>query len=309
MTESQPLVSIVTPTRDQGRFIEQTLRSVAGQTYTRIEHIVVDGGSTDQTLAILRSFEASHNLHWWSEPDDGMYQALNRGFARATGEIFAYLNSDDLYFPWSVELAVRSIQAGADLVYGDALLLDDSTGHLQPHFQLPYRREFLLNIGSFAQPATWWRRTLHDRIGGFDETLRSVADLDFYIQATAAGRVTQIREFLALMRRHAAMQTIASASRLQMENAEVRDRYLSPRRPRVASHAIERAIAWERRRAAWIRFVLSASQHEAERPWGRFIDEGVHLDPGRVLLGQLPVVGARLLSGAVSSDRNWRRFA
>ena len=99
-----------------------------------------------------------------------MYQALNRGFARATGEIFAYLNSDDLTFP-SVELAVRSIQAGADLVYGDALLLDDSTGHLQPHFQLPYRREFLLNIGSFAQPATWWRRTLHDRIGGFDETL------------------------------------------------------------------------------------------------------------------------------------------
>ena len=63
--------------------------------------------------------------------------------------MFAYLNSDNLYFPWSVELAVRSIQAGADLVYGDALLLDDSTGHLQPHFQLPYRREFLLNIGWF----------------------------------------------------------------------------------------------------------------------------------------------------------------
>jgi glycosyltransferase involved in cell wall biosynthesis len=308
MTEPRPLVSIITPTRDQGRFIEQTLRSVAGQTYPRIEHIVVDGGSSDDTLAILGGFEASHDLRWWSEPDDGMYQAVNRGFARAKGDIFAYLNSDDLYFPWSVELAVRSLQAGADLVYGDALLLDDATGHLRPHFQLPYRREFLLSIGSFAQPATWWRRTLHDRIGGFDETLRSVADLDFYIRATAAGNVTQVREFLALMRQHAAMQTIASAPRLQKENAAVRDRYVRRRRHGVASRTVERAIAWERRRAAWARFVRSASQHDPERPWGRFIDQGVHLDPARILAGQLPIVGARFLSGAVSSDRDWRRF-
>jgi glycosyltransferase involved in cell wall biosynthesis len=307
MTGPRPLVSIITPTRDQGRFIEQTLRSVASQTYPRIEHIVVDGGSSDDTLAILGGFEASHDLRWWSEPDDGMYQAVNRGFARAQGDIFAYLNSDDLYFPWSVELAVRSLQAGADLVYGDALLLDDATGHLRPHFQLPYRREFLLSIGSFAQPATWWRRTLHDRIGGFDETLRSVADLDFYIRATAAGNVTQVHEFLALMRQHEAMQTIASAPRLQKENAAVRDRYVQRRRHGVAG-TVERAIAWERRRAAWARFVLSASQHDPERPWGRFIDEGVHLDPARILAGQLPIVGARFLSGAVSSDRDWRRF-
>ena len=237
-----------------------------------------------------------------------MYQAVNRGFARANGEILAYLNSDDLYFPWSVELAVRSLQAGADLVYGDALLLDDATGRLRPHFQLPYRREFLLSIGSFAQPATWWRRTLHDRIGGFDETLRYAADLDFYIRATSAGKVSHVREFLALMRQHPAMQTIASASRLHEENANVRDRYV-PRRGRgAASRSVERAIAWERRRDAWARFVLSASRHDdAERPWGRFIDAGVRLDPARVLAGQLPMVGARFLAGAVTSDRDWRR--
>ncbi len=121
MSGHLPLVSIVTPTRDQGPYIEQTLRSVAGQTYPRIEHIVVDGGSTDGTHAILARHAAARGLVWWSEPDDGMYQAVNRGFARANGEILAYINSDDLYFPWSVEVAVRALQAGPDLVYGDAL--------------------------------------------------------------------------------------------------------------------------------------------------------------------------------------------
>lgn len=309
MTATQPLVTVVTPTRDQGRFIEQTLRSVAGQTYPRIEHIVVDGGSSDETHEILRQFESTHDLRWWSEPDDGMYQAVNRGFARANGEILAYLNSDDLYFPWSVEVAVRALQAGPDLVYGDALLLDDASGRLRPHFQPPYRREFLLSTGSFAQPATFWQRSLHERVGGFDETLRSVADLDFYLRATAVGRASRIREFLALMRMHASMQTIAAAPRLRAENAAVRARYRPDDRRAVARRTLERAIAWQARRASWARFVLSASRTgDPDRPWRRFIDDGVRLDPARILVGQLPIVGSRFLSGAVSSERDWRQW-
>ena len=309
MIDPQPLVSIITPTRDQGRYIEQTLRSVASQTYPLIEHIVVDGDSSDDTCAILRRFEDRYDLRWWSEPDNGMYDAVNKGFARSRGHIVGYLNSDDLYFPWSIELAVRAFQTGADLVYGDALLLDDHTGKIRPHFQLPYRREYLLTIGSFAQPATWWRREVHERVGGFDETLRSAGDLDFYLRATATGPVVQIREFLALMRQHPAMQTIAAAPRLRAENDLVRDRYLTQRQRGFVRRSLERAIAWERRRSRWAKFVLSASQDsDPDRPWGRFINEGVRMHHARILAGQVPIVGSRFLVDAVSSDREWRQL-
>jgi glycosyltransferase involved in cell wall biosynthesis len=301
-----PLVTIVTPSLNQGRYLEQTIRSVRGQTYPRVEHIVVDGGSTDDTLEILRRNEDSYDLSWTSEADRGMYDALNKGFGRATGELFAYLNSDDLYFPWTVETAVREYMRGAELVYGDALLVDDDTGHLRPHFQLPVRRSFFMTIGSLAQPATFWRRSLHERLSGFDATLRSAADLDFYIRATRVARCAKVDEFLALMRLHADMQTVAHADRIARENAIVRSRYTSPaaRRPRILA---ERARAWLGRRRQWARFVIaSRTRSSPTRPWGAFLASGVRLAYVRILLGQLPTLGPRALPGAVTSAQDWR---
>jgi GT2 family glycosyltransferase len=312
MTDAAPLVSIVTPTRNQGQFIRQTIRSVRAQTYPEIEHIVVDGGSTDETLSILRASEGWPRFRWISEADTGMYDAAGKGFSLSQGEILAYLNSDDLYLPWSVEAAVEAITRGADLVFGDALLLDDATGTLRPHLQLPYRRDFLLSIGSFAQPATWWTRSLYERVGGLDRRLRTAGDLDFYLRATAAGRTTRLEEFLAVMRQHPAMQTVANADRIQRENADVR------RRARAVSEGetgrrkwggpsikLERARAWVLRRIAWLRLVRSI-RRPARRGegWWRFrAMSRVRVDPRRVVLGQLPIVGSRFLMGAVDVDR------
>src|SRR4030067_3134955 len=92
-----PLVSIITPSLNQGEFIEETILSVKNQTYENIEHIIVDGGSTDDTLNILKKYAGSYRMRWLSEPDNGMYQAINKGMRLANGEILAYLNSDDLY--------------------------------------------------------------------------------------------------------------------------------------------------------------------------------------------------------------------
>ena len=121
-----PLVSIVTPTFERAHFIERTIRSVAGQSYPHVEHIVVDGASKDGTAALLERCATQYNLRWVSEPDRGMYDAINKGLRMARGEIVAYLNSDDLYFPWSVERVVDAFRQdiATDLVYGDALRID-----------------------------------------------------------------------------------------------------------------------------------------------------------------------------------------
>jgi len=309
VTVERPLVTIVTPTWNQGRFIEQTIRSVRAQTYPAIEHLVIDGGSTDDTLSILRASEGWPGFSWMSEPDSGMYDAAAKGFERARGDVLAYLNSDDLYLPWSVEAAVEALTAGADLVYGDALLMDDATGVLRPHLQLPFRRDFLLSIGSFAQPATWWTRELYERIGGLDRTLRTAGDLDLYLRATAAGRTVRLEEFLAIMRLHPAMQTVANADRIRHENDEVRRRALAsggpPGRPaRAPSTTRERLRGWALRRRAWMR-LLGVARHPARpgEPWWRFrAAHRVRLDRRRVLLGQLPLVGSRFLPGALSVD-------
>ena len=95
----RPLFSIVTPTLNRRELLEWTLRSIRGQSYPDLEHVVVDGGSTDGTLALLAEFEGTYPLRWISEPDGGMYNAINKGLRMASGDILAYLNSDDLYFP------------------------------------------------------------------------------------------------------------------------------------------------------------------------------------------------------------------
>jgi len=310
MTGAGPLVSIVTPTLNQGRYIERTIESIRAQTYTRLEHIVVDGGSSDETLDVLRRYEGTYDLRWTSGQDSGMYQAINRGFALAKGDILAYLNSDDLYLPWSVETAVRGLeQAGApELVYGDALLLDEETGRLRPHFQPPFRRAYLHSIGSFAQPATWWRRELLDRVGGFDEELRFTADLDFYLRAADAGRIVRIREFLAVMRLHPAMSTVTQATRIRDENQRTRARRGGAAKPITV---LERMRAWAARRQAWLALTRSAASAAgraraaggdgSEGPWPRFVARGVRIRPLWVVLGLLPGLGNRFQWGAIEA--------
>jgi glycosyltransferase involved in cell wall biosynthesis len=118
-----PLVSVVTPVLNRADTIAGCLASVAAQTHPKVEHIVMDGGSTDETLDVVEAFPARHDLHWVSGPDRGMYDAINNGLKIASGDVFAYLNSDDMWFPWMLEVAVDALQEGADLVYGDLALI------------------------------------------------------------------------------------------------------------------------------------------------------------------------------------------
>ncbi|HVO67352.1 MAG TPA: glycosyltransferase, partial [Syntrophales bacterium] len=104
-----PEVLIVTPSFNRAALIEATIESVLKQTYKNMEYIVVDGGSTDGTLEILEKYRKEGKLKYISEPDNGMYDAINKGFRMASGEILAYLNSDDIYFPWTISTAVDAL--------------------------------------------------------------------------------------------------------------------------------------------------------------------------------------------------------
>ena len=126
MKEELPLVSVVTPSYNKGAFIEETILSVKNQTYPRIEHIIIDGGSTDNTIDVIKKYEGTYNMHWVSEPDNGQSDAVNKGWRMARGEILGWLNSDDTYMPWAVETAVKFLTGhpNVSVVYGNCNIIN-----------------------------------------------------------------------------------------------------------------------------------------------------------------------------------------
>ena len=201
--------------------------SLRCQTFVDYEHIVVDGGSTDGSVELLKSMEGTYPLRWISEPDTGMYNAINKGLAMARGSILAYLNSDDLYFPWTLEVVVREFRRrpSVDFVYGDALSIDDETGVRRMYWQLPFHRDTVHRTGFLAQPTVFWRRRVAEAVGGFDESLRYVADCDYWMRAADRFRFHKVHEVLAVERDHRGTLR-ETESRVWTELARVRSRYV-----------------------------------------------------------------------------------
>jgi glycosyltransferase involved in cell wall biosynthesis len=304
----RPLVSIVTPTLNQGQFIEATIRSIKAQTYPRFEHIVIDGGSTDETLDILRRYDGTYPMRWLSEPDGGMYDAINKGMRLAGGDILAYLNSDDLYFPWTLETVVEAFETHpeAEVVFGDALGLSP-TGRADIRFQPAYRYEFLLHASSFVQPAVFWRRAVANEVGPFDTSFRLAGDLDFFLRMGRARKFARIDDVLVVERDHVLNKRSQQWDVLMIESARSRmsTQPMSRGRRRVL-RTVERFRAWVRRRALWLAFVREARRGPAGRRWRRFLAaNAVRIDPVRFVLGQLPWLGRHVIGGVVRTGIDW----
>lgn len=179
-----PLVSIVTPSFNKGPYIEETILSVRNQTYPRTEHIVIDGGSTDETLTILEKYAG--DIVWVSEPDRGQSDAINKGWRRAQGEILAYLNADDTYPSDAVAIAVRYLDEHPDtgMVYGDGILTDETGKFIRTYHAGEFSlRDLIYCRDNILQPALFLRRSVYDKIGGIDENLHLAMDLDYWIRA------------------------------------------------------------------------------------------------------------------------------
>ena len=204
-----PLITIVTPSYNHEQFIEATIQSVLTQDYSPIEYIIMDGGSTDGTLDILRKYE--DRLTWYSEPDKGQGDAINKGFRHATGEIWGWLNSDDLLMPGALKTVSQFFQNHLDayFVYGDAeaITLDGKPAGMRTHIR-PTDFDKLLNIGDFiVQPAAFWRAELWRTVGELDLQWQYVLDYEYWIRAARRYQLHYIPQPLAQERIYAAAKT------------------------------------------------------------------------------------------------------
>ncbi len=200
-----PRISVVMPSFNQGPYIEAAIRSVLLQGYPDLELIVIDGGSTDATVAAIEKYRR-HLTYSASAPDRGPADALNRGFARATGEILAFLNADDLLLPDALTTVAREWSAGpaTDVLYGHGHLIDAAGARGVPIFSDRWNPEwFTLGYCTIVQPAAFFRRTTFERTPGFDTTLRTAWDLSLWADLLlAGGTYRMVDRFLAAVRLH-----------------------------------------------------------------------------------------------------------
>lgn len=233
--QSCPRVSIVTPSYNQGQFVEETIRSVLLQGYPNLEYLVMDGGSTDGSRSTIQAY-APYLTHWCSEKDNGQSAAISKGFSMSSGEILGWVNSDDLLLPNCLQKIGLYFTGHPEIVcvVGGSLTIDHSGGAAHNRLGLPKvvrgeRETFkslLIRDGlSFYQVASFWRREAYVAAGGLDINLAFAMDYDLYLKLAQLGPFGHIDSLLACFRLHPESKTTKLQSVRQRECAELWQRY------------------------------------------------------------------------------------
>ncbi len=222
-SSAAPLVSIVTPSYNQGRFLEATIRSVLEQEYPAIEYIIVDGGSTDDSVEIIQRY--ADRLAWWvSEKDQGQTDAINKGFARARGQVLAWLNSDDTYTPGAVSAAVAFLREHPEvgLVYGQANFINE-VGQVIGRFpaaQTSYRR-LRRGFVHIPQQSAFFRADLWKKVAPLDPSFYFAMDYDLWVRLARLAPLQHVPQCWANFRLHASGKTIVADERCWQEMLKV----------------------------------------------------------------------------------------
>lgn len=212
------LVSIITPSYNQARYLEQTIQSVLVQDYPRIEYIVIDGASIDGSVEIVKKY--ADKLAWWvSEQDAGQAEAINKGLSRATGEIVAWLNSDDYYLPGAVSAAMKVFEEHPEvvLVYGDMIAVDEAGDRFNLLTYAQLALQDLLCFQIIGQPAVFFRRDVLEKTGLLEPAFHFLLDQHLWIRITRYGKILHVNQTWAAARYHAHAKNRAYAAEFGRE--------------------------------------------------------------------------------------------
>lgn len=200
-----PKISVITPSFNQGQFLESTIKSVLGQFYPNLEYIIIDGGSSDESVEIIKKYER-HLYYWVSEKDNGQSQAINKGFKISSGDILCWLNSDDLFMPNTLSFVANLVNLESEnIYYGNCInfLEKDEVNSWGSNVICDAKICNLYDIDYFIQPATFWTRTVYERVGPLREDLHYTLDWEWFARAQKLGvKMTGVSKCLAMYRFH-----------------------------------------------------------------------------------------------------------
>jgi len=223
-----PLVSIITPSYNQGRFLEDTILSVKNQDYPNLEHIVIDGGSTDNSLEILKRYQGTYNLCWISEADNGQSEAINKGFRMAKGEIIGWLNSDDVYFDRNVIFCIVNYfnkLPFTDILYGNGCVINSLNNIIRIRQTIWFSYNRLLRTNYITQPSTFFRRNVIQK-HLLDENIDLPMDYEFWLKIGQDGyKFKHINKILSSDRAHFVAKSLSRRKEMIMESRSIKRRY------------------------------------------------------------------------------------
>lgn len=229
--QAPPRISIITPSFNQAEFLDRTIRSVLDQGYPNLEYIIIDGGSKDGSVEIIRKY-ADRLAYWVSEPDRGQSHAINKGLQRATGEWVGWQNSDDVYFPGTFAQLAEAARRWprADMICGDMQIIDEQDKlirhmrYVQPNYTSMLAEGMVL-----TNQAAFWRSGLHARVGWLDESLHYHFDYDWFLRVLRVGdHARHVPQFWGALRYHDATKTSTSQSKFAEEHRAILDGRVLP---------------------------------------------------------------------------------
>lgn len=211
-------ISIITPSYNQGKFIERTIQSVLNQNIPHLEYVIMDGGSTDNTIDILKKYQC--DIQWTSEPDHGQAHAVNKGFATTQGEIIGWLNSDDVYYPNSLQMIIDffNTHPEIDIVYCAANHIDENDRIINPYPTESWNLKRLMETCYICQPAVFFRRKIIEKYGNLNEKLHYCMDYEYWLRlANKNVHFYFLNKIVAGSRLHIDTKTIGSAVKAYQE--------------------------------------------------------------------------------------------